>query len=79
LSFDQENARTTRWCYTRFPEYAFIGGVIILPELAANPAPMSLKRNLTVNMHWIGQELPAGQLLLEGTWRCESGMAAGQQ
>ena len=42
----RENAEATRWCYTRFPEYAFAGGVIIPPELVAIPTPGSLERNL---------------------------------
>ena len=43
----RDNAQATRWCFTRFPEYAFAGGVTILPELAAIAAPRSLDHNLT--------------------------------
>jgi len=38
----REHAAATRWCYTRYPEYAFAGGVVIPPDLAATASSPSL-------------------------------------
>jgi hypothetical protein len=63
----RENAKATRWCYTRFPKYAFAGGVIIPPELAAILAPRSLECNLTGELALdLVRNYQPEQLLLEG-------------
>jgi len=63
----REHAQATRWCYTRFPEYAFAGSVIIPPELTALPAPEWLERHPASEPALaLAQKYQPEQLLLAG-------------